>query len=387
MSDLTAWYWSRVANAVRIPDASLGVFRWIVGLSLLLFSAPHVAWVDDMPRGLFDPPIISLAYVAGRFPPAPALLLLDVVAILALVAMTIGWKTRASTITLAVCRVLGGSFDYSFGKIDADIVLTLLLLCMAFADWGRFYSLDARHRPAERGEECSRRTQQALAVFATALAFGFFTAGVPKLLGWVDGNLETSGVLLWLYGGRSLGRDQFFDEALLGVPAVLLELADYATVLLEVIGFAALLLGRRWWRIFLALITLFHLANVLVLNISFAEQAVTYLVFVNLCFMRPAMRWTWLKISAVTLAVLAAGWHIVARIGDFESPTVLISTIERHYEIALYIGMGVCPVVAALLFWDAVSGSGRGEQAGSEPTDSEPTESSGDSSVPHPAAS
>lgn len=383
MSDLTTWYWGRVAGAVRVPDASLGVFRWIVGLYLLLFSAPHSAWVDDMPRGLFDPPIISLSYVAGRFPPAPALLLLDLVAILALLAMTVGWKTRASTITLVACRLIGGSFIYSFGKIDHDILLTALLLCMALADWGRFYSLDARHRPTERSGESSRRTQQGLALFATAAAFGFLTAGLPKLFGWVDGNLETSGVLRWLYNGRgSLGRDQFFGGAMSGAPTVLLELADYVTVLLEIVGFAALLWGHRSWRVFLAIVTLFHLANILILNISFGTQVVTYLAFVNLCFLRPAMRWTWLKISAVTLAVLAAAWHIVARIGNFESQTVLVSTFERHREITLYLGIGVCTVVAALLFWDAWSRSGGAEKAATEPA-----VSSGESSVRHPAAS
>jgi hypothetical protein len=383
MSDFTAWYWGRVASAVRVPDASLGVFRWIVGLYLLLFSAPHFAWVDDMPRGLFDPPIISLGYVVGRFPPAPALLLLDVVAICALLAMTVGWKTRASTIMLVACRLIGGSFIYSFGKIDHDILLTALLLCMALADWGRFYSLDAQHRPTERGEESSRRTQQGLALFATAVAFGFLTAGLPKLFGWVDGNLETSGVLRWLYNGReSLGRDQFFGGAVSGAPALLLESADYTTALLEIAGFAALLWSYRSWRVFLAIVTLFHLANILILNISFGAQVVTYLAFVNLCFLRPAMQRTWLKISAVTLAVLAAAWHIVARIGNFESQTVLVSTFERHREITLYVGIGVCAVVAALLFRDAWSRSGSAQTA-----DTEPAVSSGESSVRYSAES
>lgn len=368
ISDSTSWYWNRVSATVAVPDSSLGVLRWVIGIYLLVFSAPHFAWIHDVPRGMFNPPILSLSYLIGGFPPAPTLLLLDLVALLALVAMTIGWKTRAATLTLATSRLIGGSFAYSFGKIDHDILLTALLFCMVIANWGRFHSYDARNRPSGEGAETSRRTRQGLALFATAVAFGFLTAGLPKLIGWVDGDLSTSGVLRWFYGGRgSLGRDQFLGGYLPGTPAIMLELGDYAAVALEVVAFGALLWCRRSWRLYLAIVALFHLSTILILNISFGVQVLTYLAFVNLRIFEPLMGRAWLKVVALALVLVAATWHVVARLGGFDSQSVLTTSFEQHSKVSLYAGLVACVLVAALLVRDAFGARTASGEIGERP--------------------
>ena len=349
ISEANDWYWRRVARAASVPDASLGVFRWIFGLFFLLVSAPHFAWIDDVPRALFTPPVFSLTMLIGSFPPAPALMVLDIVSLTALLAVTIGWKTRLTTPFLAVCLFIGTSFGSSFGKTDGTLIIALLL-CMTMADWGRHHSWDARNTPpADDGSESSRSTQRGLALFATLLAFGFLTAGIPKFINWADGDLATSGVLDWYYGNRlSLGRAFLLSDYVPGTPALVLELADYAAIAMELVGFIALLAGRRTWMGYLLVLTLFHLANALILNIAFNGQVVTYVVFANLCFLAPLLDRRAVRVGATTVAVAATGWHVVARLGDFESQTVLVSTFTSHLEIGLYLSVPLCIAVAFL---------------------------------------
>lgn len=339
---------------MSVPDLSLGVLRWIVGLYLLLASAPRYTWIADVPAGLFNPPPLSPAYLFGGFPSGPMFGLLEALMLVALTTMTIGWLTRTSTFALALCMMLGNSFTYSFGKIDHGFLVTALLVCMGIAGWGRHLSVDsARTGGSGDGMSTSLQTQRGLSLYGTLLAFGFLTAGVPKALKWIDGDASTSGILSWYYPKRlSLGHDQLLSGHLPGIPLILLELADYGAVLFELVGFLALLAGRRWWLTFLLTASAFHLANTLVLNISFAAQALTYLTFVNLAIFATKLRSRHVRAGAVTVVVVAFGWHVVERItgGQSGSPVAsLLSGLSGAQRPTLYISIVVCIVVASLI--------------------------------------
>jgi hypothetical protein len=160
------------------------------------------------------------------------------------------------------------------GKIDHDILTLVILPCMVLADWGRYYSLDAKRR---RDEPSTTGTARGLALFAVLLAFGMFSGGFPKALAWIDFDLDTSGVLSWYFPQAiALDRGLFLAPHVSAFPAVLLEAADYLGALLEVSAFAALLHSRRLWLVWLVFVSVFHLLNVLLLNINFSSYAVLY---------------------------------------------------------------------------------------------------------------
>lgn len=243
---------------------------------------------------------------------------------------------------------------YSFGKIDHGFLMTALLVCMGIAGWGRHLSIDSA-LAAEPGDgmSTSRETQRGLSLYGTLLAFGLLTAGIPKALKWIDGDPSTSGLLSWYYPSRfSLGRDQLLSDQLPGTPLIFLELADYGAVLFELVGFVALLAGRRWWLTYLLIASVFHLAVTLVLNISFASQALTYLAFVNLAFVAASLRRRHVRTGAVTMVVAAFGWQFVGRVrgGPFSSP--LDSLFSSTQGLTLYVSVVVCSVVTVVIAFE-----------------------------------
>lgn len=357
ISDLVARYWKRVFAATAVPAASLGVFRWIVGLFQLLIFTPHYRWIDDVPHGLFDPPEFSLAYLVGGFPPSPFFTLLDLVGVVALVAMTVGWNTRAATLAVVGVRLIGTTFTYSFGKIDhTDTMLMFLLTALAFSTWGEYYTLSGVIRGTDRaldpddGGRLAPVVSRSLAVFATVLAFGMFTAGIVKLRGWVDFDLSTSGVLRWFFPNRDmLGRDRLLAGLVPGAPPIVLELAEYLAVVMEMTAVGFLLAGRRAWIAYLAVVTTFHLANVLVLNIAFSGQVMTYLVFAGLTV--PKRVNVRLATIVAGAAAIAAGlWAIGRRLAGSGGITFLIGGQPDQAVYLLYIALLVCfSVLVALL--------------------------------------
>lgn len=341
------WFWSQVDSSVAGNDRSLDALRWLVGFYLVLIEAPYYSWIGDAPRAFFDPPVFSIASVAGGFPPGPFFVLLDLIAIGAIVLMTVGVRTRTATVVVVICRVVGSSFMFSFGKIDHTIMLTVFLAAMAYCDWGRRSSRPQSWDAPDR--HTTLRSRQARALVAVALSFGFVTAGLPKLLHWVDADMSTSGFLSWYYEGLfDLRRNGMLAGWVPHLPPLLLELIDVAAVALELAGFVALLLGRIPWRVFLLLATTLHLANVLVLNIEFTAQAITYLAFAHLGSRRKATP-GWIRFAAGCVLAIAVAWHVQARLRGAGSPIVFVSGSSAQLDAGLYAGLLICVAIIAIL--------------------------------------
>jgi hypothetical protein len=333
------WLWNRVVGTTRVPPESLGIFRWIYGLYLLLFQAPHFGWLDQAPRAFFDPPLLSLGYLVGRFPPAPFFTLLDAVCIASLCLVTVGLRTRAFTAALLAGQLVGFSFQYCFGKIDHDNVLLLsVLVAMLLADWGRHHSIDAWLHPPERAPA---RAERGMALLGVLLAFGMVSAGLPKAVSWIDFDLRTSGFLWWYYPGRhSLGRNLLLADLVPRIPPLVLEAMDYVGPGLELLGFPALLGSRRTWRAWLLACCLFHLGNALVLDISFAGQAVCYLAFVGFIAPRP----TWLGKAGLALVAGAGLCHFAMRVAGRGSALLFAGAHQVRWSLYLSI-----PILAAVI--------------------------------------
>ena len=371
---LCSEFWRRVQQSVTIPAESLGVFRWVFGLYSLAFEATHYTFIDLAPRAFFDPPLFSLARLFSGFPPAPFFRVLDIAALIALAAVTIGFRTRAAGIGLLLLKLVGAHFHYSFGKIDHDILFLAILGCMTLSDWGRYYSVDARARSRASGSH-----ERGVMLFAVLLAFGMFSAGLPKALTWIDFDLDTSGVLSWYYPNRfSLARELLLAPELGSAPAWLTEAADYAAPLLEVGAFAALLIARRTWLSWLLAATVFHVLNVLVLNINFVSYAVLYTCFADLSRFGPfCQRWA-RALAGLTIAM--AAWHVFTRILWYGAP-VLFAPGPLEAEVAgLYAALPIGAAVA-LLFARELS-RGRRDRSGQLEHGSQPPDYSDEVAEP-----
>ena len=85
--------WQRVEDTSSNDAHSLGLFRIIWGIYILLFFAPYSAFVSQVPQSFYNPPVLSLAFLFHGFPPNWLMLAGDLVRIWLLVLITIGVKT------------------------------------------------------------------------------------------------------------------------------------------------------------------------------------------------------------------------------------------------------------------------------------------------------
>jgi hypothetical protein len=268
--------WQRLEQTCNNDARSLGLFRIFWGWFILLFVAPYSAFVSQVPQAFYNPPILSLANLFAGFPPYWLMLGADLVKIWLVVLITVGIKTRWCTITFCLLTFLSHSFLYSFGKIDHDVVLWAVTLCLAFTDWGVYYALipDRRTDP--------KVTRRALATAGVVIAFGFFTAGFEKALRWVNLDLSTGGFLSWFYPLYYLLDRKFLLAPLVfRIPAQSFKILDYTAVAFELSPFLFLFAGRTAWRVWLLVATCFHLANALLLNIPFYVHVLVYLPFIS----------------------------------------------------------------------------------------------------------
>ena len=269
-------FWHRIAQSTLIEERSLGIFRWIFGFFLLLFFVPQFSWISQVPDAFFNPLYLTPTNLLAQFPGYIFFTIITLLTITSIVFLTIGIKARLFNIVLLICWFIGNSFQYSFGKIDHDIMVLALLLCMLFSNWGTYYAL-LPDKPL--GDNYSK---QALALFSVLLAFGFITAGLAKAIIWVDFDFSTNGFLSWFYRGYyNLNRNDLLAPIILYLPKWIFEFFDYAAVVFELSAFIALLSSRKWWLVWLLIACLFHLSNTLLLNIPFMNYFLVYLVFVD----------------------------------------------------------------------------------------------------------
>lgn len=270
-------YWRKTAEAVTLPEESLGIFRWIYGFYVFLFAAPTFSWIAEVPAGFFDPPLISIAYLFDGFPPSWLFQTLDIAVLTAVFLVTIGVKARLFTILLLVIKLFGLSFAYSMGKIDHSILENALLLCMIIGGWGRHFALLPDKKLTFES------STKGLSLLATFICFGMFSAGITKLLFWGDIDLTTSGFLTWYYSSYyNLDYTLLLLPYVKNLPMLIYEIADYTAVAFEISGFIMLLWSRKTWLFWLLAASFFHLSNTMELNIPFLEHVIVYLAFVNM---------------------------------------------------------------------------------------------------------
>ena len=265
-----------IQDEYRQPLQGLALYRILYVLLTLVFKGtPSYLWLATMPNYLYNPPLFSLGTLFPGFPIYGICLALTIGIAILYIFLLFGFRTRTVGLTLFGLLLIGNSFSFGFGKISHDELFALLLpLIMSFSGWGEHYSLDA-------APERRQAAGWPMTLLALLLGFAMFTAGVPKFQsGWLD---PSSSAVQWYLVRRYYGLDRqdylaplfaqwhnpFFWEAL-----------DYGAVLFELL-FLFAIVRRHWFQRLLALAVGFHLANLLLLNISFTANLLIYLLFIE----------------------------------------------------------------------------------------------------------
>jgi hypothetical protein len=349
-------FWQRLEDSCSNDARSLGLFRTFWGMYVLLFLAPYSAFVGQVPQAFYNPPVLSLAFLVAGFPPYWLMLAADLVRIWLVVLITIGVGTRFCTIMLCLLTFVCNNFAYSFGKINHDILLWAVTLCLAFTDWGVPYALvpDRRVNP--------KTAARALATAGMLIAFGMFTAGFGKALRWINFDFSASGFLSWFYPGYfTLDRKLLLAPLVFRVPPQLFKILDYAAVTFELTPFLFLLAGRAAWRVWLLIATCFHLANALVLNIPFHHHVLVYLPFVAFARsfgkLSAGLRATnavwWWRVLVISSAVILGAAHTAQRLKGGGSPFLFVEG-DSVVSITVYVSLALLTLCAVTIATDLI---------------------------------
>lgn len=269
-------FYQRIKASVAVNDTAMAFFRIFFGLSMITTFLPSWSWLGDVPPAFFKPRPLSVAYLTDGHLPQALYLFFDLFIIVLFVFLILGFFTRATLLTLFVLSSVLYSFSYTFDKIDHyTTVLMFTYLCMAFTNSGTHFAL-------RKDKLLSSDTQsRALASLALIICFGMFTAGFPKFINWVDFDLGTSGFLHWFYPGYfNVENNKLLTPFVFGAPPILFEFLDYTAAIFEITGFYFLWKGKKHWVFYIMIATLFHLANLFVLNIDFTQNVICYAIFI-----------------------------------------------------------------------------------------------------------
>ncbi|WP_240732096.1 HTTM domain-containing protein [Egibacter rhizosphaerae] len=250
----------------------LGRFR-VLFCCYALLNLPSFSWVAAFPDTFHSPPPGPFALIGG-FPHPTVLSFLEVGVALALVAVLIGWWTRAASIMATGFMLVGYGFSFSFGKIDHNILFVVLPVFMAYAGWGAAYSVDAARGGAYEVRQWGMR------LLALAVAMAFATAALPKWRqGWLS--TDTQAVRNELMQSQHTSDPGWLGHLLIGsVDSAAFWIAlDWGAVLFE-FGMVAAVLSWASFRLLLAIAGLFHLSVMLVFDITFAPNILVYAAFI-----------------------------------------------------------------------------------------------------------
>ena len=264
-----------VARGDATP-ADLGLYRVLFALVVLL-SPRDFRWVAQFPDSFVKGPAGPF-WLLRRVPPEGVLVGLELLVGVSAAFLLVGLFTRTASIVLAVALLGGYGTVYSLGKIDHNVFVILVPVLLSFARWGDAWSLDALRRAPR--DPAAPAPQWPLRLLALLVGLGFLTAAVPKVLsGWLSpATHAVQGVMFTQYHVN--GRTELLADRFVGVrDGFFWESVDVATVLLEGLLVVAVL-SWRWWRVGIAIACLFHLGVLLMMNIGFSSNVVTYAAFV-----------------------------------------------------------------------------------------------------------
>ncbi|HSJ66713.1 MAG TPA: hypothetical protein VK921_03515 [Anditalea sp.] len=342
-------FWCRIGKSVQVNNQSLSIFRIITGCFLLLFYESF-SWLSEFPDALFTPPIMSLANFTSGFPNSYVMKSIDVARLFLIMAIIFGIKTRSSTFLYVALTVICNSFLYSLGKINHDSnLLMAMLIVLSFSGWGLKLSLIPDSRIKYDSQMAS------LAILAVIISFGMFTAGFEKASQWIDFDLHTSGFASWFYQGYiANGRDYFLAPYIPRLPFYLFELLDYTAVIFELSPFVFLLISKRAWHSWLLIACIFHLLNILTLNISFTGHFLVYMAFIDYS---GSFKWLSARMSYLNMKLalsLATGSVFILHFGNLifrDGYYSITDFISSDYSLSLSFSIEILLWIVAIFIF------------------------------------
>lgn len=274
---------SRAARSYRPDERFLAILRMAYGLWAILMPV-DLLWMASVPDGFVNARPGLFAFV-DSVPPIGVLVAISAMRFVLAVLLVLGVFTLPVSVLLTAVMITASGLAYSFSKVDHFILFELVPVFLAFAGWGRTWSIDAwivrrRGRPTRESDGLP------VLLFALTLGWGMLTAAIPKIRGgWLDPSRQaTRG---YVASDVAIGdKPGPLGEWLLPLDSDLFWKAlDYATIAAE--GLLILLvLTPLLYRLWLVLLACFHIGVYLTLGISFADYILVYAVFFS-----PAVMW------------------------------------------------------------------------------------------------
>jgi predicted DCC family thiol-disulfide oxidoreductase YuxK/uncharacterized membrane protein YphA (DoxX/SURF4 family) len=310
---MTAKWWSVdhfIFEEYKPTASSLGIYRVLFSAYILLDVLPRHLWLTNFPDSFFDPPIGLTLFFTG-FPGPRFFLVVNGLAIIATVCLLFGYRTRVSSISLALLLLVSNYWAYSLSKIDHDILLILVPLIMQQAGWGNAYSMDAKRLASDGGMQ-GETNAWPLSLMALMVGMAMMTAAAPKAAsGWLDPGVHATQAHI-LLNVFVTGRSTWLAKHMLDVNSgVFWKFIDYATVLIEA-SFLLAVIRRRAFRVVLALACFFHLGIALSMEIVFTPNIMAYAAFVEWSALESRFGgllrgWNWILSNLSALWVLGFG--------------------------------------------------------------------------------
>ena len=288
----------RIRSSSEVSVEASSKFRILFGLWVLIVNTPTYRWLADVPHKMFHHSWLEILGLS--IPDCGYLfyLMLDVLVILSIALVTLGIRARFFTAVFLIVNVIGYSIENSLGKINHGGLWFALILCFLLSDWSTKNAL-----VPDKKLDIHKTI---VSVFAICIGFGFLTAGIPKLIHWIDFDSQSSGVLKWwLSGLLTESHAGVFDINMGRTPNFILEILDYATAIFEVSAFVLLIMGRKYWRCWLIFASVFHLSNCVLFGISFISYIPVYASFLiaPLLDKKPDINWRLLMVIVAVVAL------------------------------------------------------------------------------------
>jgi hypothetical protein len=258
----------------------LGLARILYCLGFFIIGLPEFGVISGREIVFFDPPP-GISKVIGPITSEIFWWVFDLLVRISFVSLLFGYRTKFSSLSFGLLMVFGFSYLFSYGKIDHVIYAVIFPLIMAFSNWGGALSVDAANRNKPSSQSPGGWT---LAYLSLLLGWGYFTAGLPKLLGgWMDPeNSATAGFLIKKYytGEENLYLVDFFATL---DNLFIYKMLDYGTLVFE-LGFIIAIISPRWCLRAIGIAAGFHLGVLLTLNIPFTLHVLVFLPFIMYYF-------------------------------------------------------------------------------------------------------
>ncbi len=282
---------ARAVEGYRTDGRFLAVLRIAYGL-WVVFLPVDILWISAVPQDFLNPRPGLFSFIA-TVPSLGVLIAITVIRFVLAVLLAIGACTVPVSLLLTITMMTAAGISYSFSKVDHFILFELVPVFLAFAGWGRRWSVDELLARRRGRFDASTRGMPVL-LFAIALGWAMLSAAVPKALGgWLDPSRQaTRGYIASdIVTGDNLGP--------LGAWILPFDLdifwkaLDYATLAAE--GLLILFVFTPvLFRCWLLLLLCFHIGVYLTLGISFLSYALVYAVF-----FAPIIMWIAHRISVV----------------------------------------------------------------------------------------